>query len=287
MLKTYELTARHFGWDRPPRPATDRQVADYLLDRALRSQGLVSLASVCHLEPSRKPEIRARRSRRGCGARALVPVAVGGPGARSSTWAEPAVLDASPAVAGAPRPHPLAIRSAGDPAQKASRCSSATSTGSRPICLGRSGLFGYFALPVLVGDAVVAVIDLKADREAGALRVQQWSLELGRPRPAGKRSSKRRCTGSDCSSSNRRSNRSWPWSTLRRLAGVEAAVDGLRDRQQLVAVARAGNGEAVAQRRSRAKVGGVAVAREAEGGLRARRRLHVDGEAPARSRRRT
>ena len=66
MLKTYELTDRHFGWSgrrgrRPP-----RQSLDYLLDRALRSQGLVSL-----LDPAArrrgKPEMAAR-SRRGFGA---------------------------------------------------------------------------------------------------------------------------------------------------------------------------------------------------------------------------
>ena len=36
MLKTYELTARHFGWATPLRPASERQVTDYRLDRALR-----------------------------------------------------------------------------------------------------------------------------------------------------------------------------------------------------------------------------------------------------------
>ncbi len=58
MLKTYELMDRHFGWNRRPKPATERQVLDYLLDRALRSQGLVSLDSVCHLDARRKPAIR-------------------------------------------------------------------------------------------------------------------------------------------------------------------------------------------------------------------------------------
>lgn len=36
-------------------------------------------------------------------------------------------------------------------------------------------VFGYFALPVLIGDEIVAVIDLKADRKNGVLCVQQWS----------------------------------------------------------------------------------------------------------------
>ena len=34
---------------------------------------------------------------------------------------------------------------------------------------------GYFALPVLVGDEIVAAIDLKADRANAALRIQQWT----------------------------------------------------------------------------------------------------------------
>jgi uncharacterized protein YcaQ len=35
--------------------------------------------------------------------------------------------------------------------------------------------FGYFALPVLFGDQVVATIDLRADRDKGELLVQQWT----------------------------------------------------------------------------------------------------------------
>ena len=34
---------------------------------------------------------------------------------------------------------------------------------------------GYFALPVLVGDEIVAAIDLKADREKENLRIQKWT----------------------------------------------------------------------------------------------------------------
>ena len=54
MLKTYELMDRHFGWDAKPKPASEREVVDYLLTRALRSQGLVSLDSICHLDAKRK-----------------------------------------------------------------------------------------------------------------------------------------------------------------------------------------------------------------------------------------
>jgi uncharacterized protein YcaQ len=36
-------------------------------------------------------------------------------------------------------------------------------------------LLGYFALPVLVGDAIVAAIDLKTDREKRKLEVKKWT----------------------------------------------------------------------------------------------------------------
>ena len=61
MLKTYELMQRHFGWGelhRPPRPASPREVTAYLLDRALRAQGLVSLDSICHLDAPSKAGVR-------------------------------------------------------------------------------------------------------------------------------------------------------------------------------------------------------------------------------------
>jgi uncharacterized protein YcaQ len=35
--------------------------------------------------------------------------------------------------------------------------------------------YGYFALPVLVDDRVVAAVDLKTDRQAGKLLVQKWT----------------------------------------------------------------------------------------------------------------
>src|SRR3982751_869958 len=79
MLKTYELMTRHFGWDKLPKPASAKDITAYLLDRALRSQGVVSLDSVCHLDAPRKPAVAAliaSRVRRG----ELVPVAIDGAG---------------------------------------------------------------------------------------------------------------------------------------------------------------------------------------------------------------
>src|SRR5207244_13658758 len=43
-------------------------------------------------------------------------------------------------------------------------------------------LFGYLALPVLIGDAVVAAIDLKTDRAERKLQMQKWTW-IGRGSP--------------------------------------------------------------------------------------------------------
>ena len=63
----------------------------YLLDRALRSQGLVSLDSICHLDAPSKAAVRRlieARVRR----KELVPVALEGAG-KQEHWARPEVLE--------------------------------------------------------------------------------------------------------------------------------------------------------------------------------------------------
>src|SRR5262249_57575041 len=74
MLKTYELMTRHFGWEKPPKPASASEVAAYLLDRSLRSQGVVSLDSICHLDAPSKSAVRRIIEARGRN-KELVPVA--------------------------------------------------------------------------------------------------------------------------------------------------------------------------------------------------------------------
>src|SRR4029077_18095227 len=91
MLKTYELMGRHFGWDKPPKSATLAGVTAYLLYRALRSQGVVSLDSICHLDAPNKKSVRReinRRVRRG----ELVQVAIDG-AAKQEHWATPEMIE--------------------------------------------------------------------------------------------------------------------------------------------------------------------------------------------------
>jgi uncharacterized protein len=171
MLKTYELIDRHFGWERPPAPASEREILDYLLDRALRSQGIVSLDSVCYADAPRKSAMRRliqSRIRRG----ELVPVHIDGAG-KVEHWTRPEALVVPESVQ--PTVHilspfdPLVIQ------RKRLQFFFDYEHRFEAYVPKPKRVFGYFALPVLVDDAIVAVLDLKADREQRKLLVQQWT----------------------------------------------------------------------------------------------------------------
>jgi uncharacterized protein YcaQ len=177
MLKTYELMDRHFGWEKPPKAASEKETAEYLLDRALRSQGLVSLDSACYLDAKRKPVVRRlieKRVRR----RDLLPVIVDGAD-KVELWADPSVLDAAPV-----RPDELVhILSPFDPLiiqRNRLRLFFGYEHRFEAYVPKEKRVLGYFALPVLVGDEIVAAIDLKADRASRALKVQKWTWLQGR-----------------------------------------------------------------------------------------------------------
>ncbi len=172
MLKTYELMDRHFGWEVKPKPATERQVVDYLLTRALRSQGLVSLDSICHLDAPRKAAVRAlieTKVRRG----ALIAATVEGAG-RIEHWLDPQAREAASPL-NRERVH---ILSPFDPLiiqRKRLQLFFDYAHRFEAYVPKEKRIMGYFALPVLVGDEIVAAIDLKFDREKAALRIQQWT----------------------------------------------------------------------------------------------------------------
>jgi uncharacterized protein YcaQ len=171
MLKTYDLTTRHFGWDRSPKPATASEQTAYLLDRGLRAQGVVSLESVCHLDAPSKPKVRRlieARVRRG----ELVPVDLEGAG-KQAHWAAPETLDASHDASA--RVH---ILSPFDPLiiqRKRTHLFFDYEHRFEAYVPKEKRQFGYFALPVLVGEDIVAALDLKTDRQNKKLLMQQWS----------------------------------------------------------------------------------------------------------------
>jgi uncharacterized protein YcaQ len=177
MLKTYKLTTRHFGWDKPPKPASAPETTAYLLDRALRAQGLVSLDSICHLDAPSKPTVRRLIDKR-VRAGQLVPVALEGAG-KQEHWARPETLEQqAPAWGGEADPRLVHILSPFDPLIiQRKRTELFFDYGHRfeAYVPREKRLFGYFALPVLVGEHIVAAIDLKTDRKNKRLLMQKWS----------------------------------------------------------------------------------------------------------------
>lgn len=172
IVKTYELAKRHFGWARRPAASKPAQFAQYLLDRALRSQGLVSLDSICYGNLGFKSLVgelidKAVRLKK------LVEVHVAD-AVKARHWADPAVLEA-PLTHEPSRVHilspfdPLVIQ------RKRLALFFGYEHRFEAYLPAPKRVFGYFALPVLVGDEMVAALDLKMDRKAGKLRVQKWT----------------------------------------------------------------------------------------------------------------
>lgn len=174
MLKTYELMSRHFGWARLPTAATERETLNYLLDRALRSQGVVSLDSICYLNAPRKAAIRKlihTRVRR----KELAPVDIDGVGKKWPHWTRAEMLDAG---SDTKTPELTHILSPFDPLisqRKRLQLFFDYEHRFEAYVPKDKRVFGYFACPVLVGDRIVAAIDLKTDRERKKLLIRQWT----------------------------------------------------------------------------------------------------------------
>ena len=177
MVKTYDLAERHFGWPPRPRPVSEGQFLDYLLDRALRAQGIVSIDAIQQVR-GRRPAMAAliaERVRR----RRLVPVEVRGLG--GGYWVAPGTP-----IPPAPDAALVHVLSPFDPLviQRARLAAFFGYEHRFEAYLPKEKrVFGYFALPVLAGDRIVAVADLKADRAEGRLVIQQWTtIDAGRER---------------------------------------------------------------------------------------------------------
>jgi uncharacterized protein YcaQ len=183
IVKTYELMTRHFRWKRLPRAASEREVLNYLLDRALRAQGVCSVESACYLDAPRKPAMRRlieSRVRRG----ELVPVELEGAG-KWQHYAKPEVLE-SPSP---PAEELVHVLSPFDPLviqRKRLLLFFGYEHRFEAYVPKEKRVFGYFACPTIIGDRVAAALDLKTDRERGKLLLQKWTWIGKGPRRADK-----------------------------------------------------------------------------------------------------
>ena len=175
MLKTYELTERHLGIEKLPKPASKRDIDRYHLGRALRAQGIVSLDSVCfnatHAKPPvDKPAIAALIARE-VRAKRLVEVRIEGDD-KTPYFVAPDGLDGPVPERGLTH-----ILSPFDPLviqrRRAARILGYEHVFEAYMPKAKRRL-GYFTLPVLHGDEIVAALDLKAERSTRELLIQAW-----------------------------------------------------------------------------------------------------------------
>jgi uncharacterized protein len=180
MLKTYELPDRHFGWKERPKPASEREILDYMLARALRAQAVVSVESICHLETRRKRGIKALVEREARAGR-LCQVRLEG-AENVEHW-----VGAGEDLRVRPREQPITrLLSPFDPLviqRKRLKAFFDYEHRFEAYVPKAKRVFGYFALPVLVDDRIVALIDLKTDRAAQRVLIQQWTW-IGRSKTA-------------------------------------------------------------------------------------------------------
>jgi uncharacterized protein YcaQ len=103
----------------------------------------------------------------------LVPLTLEGAG-KQEHWAQPATLE----TAGEGAPELVHILSPFDPLiiqRKRTHLFFDYEHRFEAYVPREKRLFGYFALPVLAGEEIVAALDLKADRQNRKLLVQKWS----------------------------------------------------------------------------------------------------------------
>lgn len=171
MLKKYDLSERHFNWKQKPKGVKAIEYTDYTIDRALRSQGVISLDSVCHLDPKAKAvtlkqiEMRVKKSE-------LIQVQIQGH-EKASHWIKPEVLDRK-----TPTSKLTHILSPFDPLiiqRKRLKIFFDYNHIFEAYVPKHKRKYGYFTLPVLSGNKIIAMLDLKTDRAAQKLLIQNWS----------------------------------------------------------------------------------------------------------------
>jgi uncharacterized protein YcaQ len=176
MLKNYERTERHFGWAKRPRASTLAEETNYRIDRTLEAQGLIDLDSATYLEKDLKPRIARELSRR---VRNGTLAAVRIQGSKNPYYARPEILGLSETSL-APEAGKASILSPFDPLVIQRKRTKALFDFDYVLeCYvpATKRKFGYFSLPVLFEDRLVARIDAKADRAKKTLLIQSWHWE--------------------------------------------------------------------------------------------------------------
>ncbi len=178
MLKKYELTDRHFETHEEIQIPTEQEVFSYKLDRELRAQGIVSIQSMMPLtykEDKVKMEKLVRTQEKDG---KLVSVQI--PGIAGEHWMS---MKENKAKADFEE-NLVHILSPFDPLvynRKRFHFFFHHDYRFEAYLPKNKRTYGYFALPVIVDSELVALIDMKTDREKDQLLIQQWTWMIKKP----------------------------------------------------------------------------------------------------------
>jgi len=170
MLKKYDFTERHFGWKKKPALISEVQYANYLIDRALRAQGLVTVDSICYLETKMKKIVASLLEKRlQFGKLHQVQI---DQDYKNKFFITPEVLDSR-----LQKNSLTHILSPFDPLiiqRKRLKYFFDYEHLFEAYLPKEKRKFGYFSLPVLSKDQIIALLDLKTDRQQKKLLIQNW-----------------------------------------------------------------------------------------------------------------
>lgn len=170
MLKKYDLTERHFGWTVKPKSIKETEYGVYLIDRALRAQGIISLDSICHLEQSERRKQVTKLIQKKIDLKELIEVEI--QDSNKPHWIKPQILESK--IEASRLVH---ILSPFDPLIiQRKRVSQFFDYNHlfEAYLPKEKRKYGYFTLPVLIGNNIEALLDLKADRENKKILINNW-----------------------------------------------------------------------------------------------------------------
>lgn len=170
MLKIYDLASQHFNWNKQPKAATINEILNYKIDRALNAQGIVSLDSICYLNPSQKKKIESLLQSR-IKNNTLIEVHINNL-EKTKFWLEPKRLETK-----VKESHETHILSPFDPLiiqRKRLKMFFDYEHLFEAYVPPAKRKFGYFTLPILHTNNIVALLDLKTDRQNKKLLIQSW-----------------------------------------------------------------------------------------------------------------
>jgi uncharacterized protein YcaQ len=178
MLKVYEKTERHFGWEKRPRSATLAEETSYRIERALRAQGLIDPDSATYLEKESKARVGRELEKR-AKAGSLTRVRIEGLPGMYYAWS--ADLERTEDSL-RPEEGNCSVLSPFDPLviqRKRTKAFFGFDYTLECYVPAAKRRYGYFSLPILYEDRLVGRIDAKADRERKRLLIQSWHWEKG------------------------------------------------------------------------------------------------------------